>query len=142
MTYTIPFTKLNQTNIAIAGGKGANLGELTTADFPIPPGFVLTTAAYDTFVQSHNLQLQIVALANGVAAVEPQSSETASAAIRQLFLEHDIPDEITAELVAAWRESGEAAVAFAHQPPPKIYPVPALPVNKIPISTSKMKRHC
>ncbi|MFL5669077.1 MAG: PEP/pyruvate-binding domain-containing protein, partial [Chloroflexota bacterium] len=30
-----------------AGGKGANLGELIAAGFPVPDGFVLTTVAYD-----------------------------------------------------------------------------------------------
>src|SRR3954470_18045149 len=29
-----------------AGGKGANLGELIAAEFPVPDGFVLTTVAY------------------------------------------------------------------------------------------------
>jgi phosphoenolpyruvate synthase/pyruvate phosphate dikinase len=62
-------------------------------------------------VQRHDLQSQIVAFANDASAADPQSSETASAAIRQLFLEHDIPDEITAELVAAWRALGDAPVA-------------------------------
>ncbi|MCP4360052.1 MAG: hypothetical protein GY796_18765 [Chloroflexi bacterium] len=56
MTYTIPFSQLNKTNIPTAGGKGANLGEMTIAGFPVPPGFVLTTGAYDAFVQVHGLQ--------------------------------------------------------------------------------------
>ena len=61
MSYTIPFPQLNKTNISAAGGKGANLGEMTTAGFPVPAGFVLTTQAYDAFVQANGLQQQIVA---------------------------------------------------------------------------------
>ena len=34
-------------DVALAGGKGANLGELVRAGFPVPPGFVITTEAYD-----------------------------------------------------------------------------------------------
>ena len=34
------------TDVASAGGKGANLGELTRAGFPVPPGFVVTAPAY------------------------------------------------------------------------------------------------
>ena len=41
MTYTIPFAQLGKNDIPTAGGKGVNLGEMTAAGFPIPPGFVL-----------------------------------------------------------------------------------------------------
>src|SRR5215510_16155805 len=37
---------LRASDVAGAGGKGANLGELTCAGFPVPDGFVLTTTAY------------------------------------------------------------------------------------------------
>ncbi|MCG8353498.1 MAG: hypothetical protein MI924_37505, partial [Chloroflexales bacterium] len=45
------------------GGKGANLGEMTTAGFPVPPGFVVTTAGYCYFVAANGLQEPIMALA-------------------------------------------------------------------------------
>ena len=38
--------ELGSGDIDAAGGKGANLGELIRAGFPVPDGFVLTTAAY------------------------------------------------------------------------------------------------
>lgn len=38
--------ELCRTDTALAGGKGANLGELMRAGFPVPPGFVITSAAY------------------------------------------------------------------------------------------------
>jgi hypothetical protein len=37
------------TEIAIVGGKGASLGRFVQADFPVPPGFVVTTFAYASF---------------------------------------------------------------------------------------------
>lgn len=40
-------------DVAEAGGKGADLGELARAGTPVPPGFVITTAAYDEFVAAH-----------------------------------------------------------------------------------------
>lgn len=75
MAYTIPFQQLGKNNIPTAGGKGANLGEMTTAGFPVPPGFVLTTEAYDAFVRAHGLQQQIIDLASKVSADDPQSSD-------------------------------------------------------------------
>src|SRR6266480_3372804 len=38
--------ELTAADLPEAGGKGANLGELRRAGFPVPPGFVITTAAY------------------------------------------------------------------------------------------------
>ena len=46
MTYIKDFDQLGHSDLDEAGGKGANLGELARAGFPVPPGFVLTTAAY------------------------------------------------------------------------------------------------
>ena len=45
MLYIKRFDELGRGDIDLAGGKGANLGELTRAGLPVPPGFVLTTAA-------------------------------------------------------------------------------------------------
>ena len=75
MLYTIPFSQLNKTNIPIVGGKGANLGEMTTAGFPVPAGFVLTTAAYDAFVAANDLQQAIVELAHTISDADPQANE-------------------------------------------------------------------
>ncbi len=111
MTYTIPFSQLNKTNIPVAGGKGANLGEMTTADFPVPGGFVLTTAAYNAFVQAHGLQQQIVDLAHTVTADDPQSSEVASEKIKQLFLGAEMPADIADAVMVADSTLGETAVA-------------------------------
>jgi len=45
--YVIPFDELGLDHVELAGGKCANLGELTRAGFPVPPGFAVTTAAYE-----------------------------------------------------------------------------------------------
>ena len=47
--YVRPFADLGRGDIEPAGGKGANLGELTQGGLPVPPGFVLSTAAYREF---------------------------------------------------------------------------------------------
>ncbi|MBV7334511.1 hypothetical protein KFU94_40985 [Chloroflexi bacterium TSY] len=111
MAHTIPFSQLNKTNIPLAGGKGANLGEMTTAGFPVPPGFVLTTEAYDAFVQANGLPQQIIDLAHTVSADDPQSSEAASEKIKQLFLGTDMPGDIVEAVMTANDALGERAVA-------------------------------
>src|SRR4029077_20944689 len=48
--YTLIFGEVNGMRLPEVGGKGANLGELTRAGFPVSPGFCVTTAAYSEFV--------------------------------------------------------------------------------------------
>ena len=45
------FNEVTKNDLSLAGGKGANLGEMTRANIPVPPGFVITTDAYFTFLQ-------------------------------------------------------------------------------------------
>ncbi|KAA3664762.1 MAG: phosphoenolpyruvate synthase, partial [Chloroflexi bacterium] len=104
MIYTVLFSQLNKTNIPAAGGKGANLGEMITAGFSIPDGFVLTTAAYDAFVQANGLQQQIIDLAHTASADNPQSGEDASEKIRALFMQGDIADDLVQEITTAYSQ--------------------------------------
>lgn len=71
MAYTISFHEIDKNHISLAGGKGANLGELTKAGFPVPPGFVLTTEAYDRFIEENALQEKIVELTSTVSLDDP-----------------------------------------------------------------------
>ena len=43
---TVYLAKIDRSAVALVGGKGANLGDLVRAGFPVPKGFVLTTRAY------------------------------------------------------------------------------------------------
>ena len=44
--YILWFAQLGKEDIPIAGGKGANLGEMTQIGIPVPPGFVVSVQAY------------------------------------------------------------------------------------------------
>ena len=48
MSYVKSLTELERGSLPLAGGKGANLGVLLQAGFPVPPGFCVTTDAYHT----------------------------------------------------------------------------------------------
>jgi hypothetical protein len=53
------FSALSKADVAYAGGKGANLGEMTGAGLPIPPGFVVGAPAYASFCDSGGLRERI-----------------------------------------------------------------------------------
>ena len=52
---------LDRDDLETAGGKGANLGELIRAGFPVPPGFVVTTEAYRAGAITDALRAELAA---------------------------------------------------------------------------------
>jgi phosphoenolpyruvate synthase/pyruvate phosphate dikinase len=55
MSYTQDLRHTRAAHVAVAGGKGAALGELLAAGVPVPPGFVVTTAAFNHFLRANTL---------------------------------------------------------------------------------------
>src|SRR6266487_3260936 len=96
-------------SLAAVGGKGANLSQLVRAGFPVPTGFLVSTAAYRAFVQDNDLQQQIVARARSGAATDV---EAVSAAIRQLFERANIPSTVAAAIQQAYAALGPAGKAL------------------------------
>ena len=109
--YVEPLTGLGRGDVDRAGGKGANLGELVRAGFPVPVGFVVTTEAYRAFVEANGLAGAILALATRPAPDQAAVEETAGE-IRRLFAGGAIPDPLRQEIVDAYDRLGhECAVA-------------------------------
>jgi rifampicin phosphotransferase len=104
MIFIKPFDELGQDDIDQAGGKGANLGELTRAGLPVPPGFVILTDAYRSYVAEHQLAGKIAALA--VPTDDPGRYESASEQIRALFA-GEVSDPLRAEIAEAYAALGE-----------------------------------
>ncbi|MFT4108967.1 PEP/pyruvate-binding domain-containing protein, partial [Propionicimonas sp.] len=88
---------LGRADVAVAGGKGANLGELVRGGFPVPDGFVVTTVAYDSFVADHHLAEAIADAAAALTSDRPAGP--AASRVADLFggaaLAPDLADAIT-----------------------------------------------
>jgi pyruvate,water dikinase len=85
-TLTLDFTRIDGTMLATVGGKAANLGVLTGARLPVPPGFCVTTEAY-----------------RRVAAGVPLDE------VRAALLAVEIPADIADEIRTRYRELGADA---------------------------------
>ncbi len=104
--------------INLVGGKGANLSRLAQAGFPVPPGFLLTTQAYQDFVQANHLEEQIVSLTPGPGNFDRRSpndgrgddgkDEQASQQIRALFSAGTIPPDLAEEIRVAYAGLGQS----------------------------------
>ncbi|WP_214402398.1 PEP/pyruvate-binding domain-containing protein [Pseudonocardia lacus] len=98
--FVLPLTAVDRDDLAVAGGKGANLGELLRAGFPVPDGAVVTTDAYAAVVEH-------AGLAPAVAA----AAEDAGAAVRAAFAAVEIPEELRGEILDARALLGDGPVA-------------------------------
>lgn len=106
MNYIKWFKELGKEDVATAGGKGANLGELTQAGIPVPPGFVILASAYFAFLDYHRLRVKLHQLLSTHDVYDPRQLETLSNQSRQLILGSQIPKEIAGEIFAAYHKLG------------------------------------
>ena len=53
------FNEVTKKDVPLVGGKGANLGEMTNAQIPVPPGFIVTASAYFDFLKKSKLAEKI-----------------------------------------------------------------------------------
>jgi pyruvate,water dikinase len=98
-----PLSEFSASHLEQAGGKGANLGELIHAGFPVPPGFVVTTTAYDAFVKENNL--------DPIVLIVRQTTEEAATAIQAAFEKAIIPKAIKQAVLEAYCQLGQRHVA-------------------------------
>jgi pyruvate, water dikinase len=100
--YTRPLQQLSRTDEPSFGGKSANLGELLAAEIPVPPGFAISTAAYEAYVGESGLQemtVDAMRAAEMPADVRAQVTEQyarlgedAPVAVRSSAVGEDSPD--------------------------------------------------
>lgn len=99
MNFTKTFAHISQQDISIAGGKGASLGEMTRAKFPVPEGFVVLTSMFDRFLEETELSTEINSLLQKVDLHNSESVEVISKNIRDLILSHDFPQDLSKEII-------------------------------------------
>lgn len=96
------FEELSKQDIALVGGKGANLGELTQAGIQVPPGFCVTAYAYQHFIQSTGLQEKIRALMAQTNINDTKDLEQKTSIIRHMITSTPMPIEIKEEIISAY----------------------------------------
>jgi pyruvate,water dikinase len=108
------FDELGTTDTARAGGKGANLGELTKAGLPVPPGFVVTAAGYLAAMEQGGVRDELRANFDEARARADDPAALAELAerLRSLVRKAGVPATVQDEVVAAYHRLGvDVAVA-------------------------------
>jgi pyruvate,water dikinase len=90
---------------SILGGKGANLNRLARLGIPVPPGFVVTSLAFDYFMESNGLRDKILGVIKEyVREGRPEEYEEAGKVARSLILNAEVPKDLVDEVVKAYTE--------------------------------------
>jgi pyruvate, water dikinase len=104
--YVLWFKNIRKESSTYAGEKGAHLGELQSARIPVPPGFVVTTEAYNQFVKKTRIDEQIKGYLDGINAEEIKQLEEKAQSIQRLVLKTQIPEEIEEAITESYELLG------------------------------------
>ena len=116
MPYTLWFDKAGKEALGLVGGKNASLGELIRADIPVPPGFSVTTEAYNEFLNQSDLKEKIEQILSKIDLQDVASGEAASQAIREQMAYTPMPKRIEEEIISNYQALAQ------------VFDVPDLPV--------------
>ena len=105
------FTKLSKSDVAIAGGKGASLGEMTQTGVPVPPGFVILSESFEKFLEETDLNVEIDAALHSVNHKEMHTIENSSEKIQALILTAIMPEDISKEIKEFFKNLNSKYVA-------------------------------
>ncbi|MBA4371647.1 MAG: phosphoenolpyruvate synthase [Thermodesulfovibrio sp.] len=97
--YVLRLGSLTSDMTLIAGGKMANIGEMSSRlKLPVPEGFVITSSAFREFVAYNDLQERLSGLLKGLDMKDTAALEAASTGFQKLIMEGALPPELDAAI--------------------------------------------
>lgn len=106
--YIVNLSNVDKEDIDLVGGKGANLGELIQAGFPVPNGFAITSSAYDHYIKSNGFESEIRECLEKIDS-NPDRIKQVSLEIREFLNAGSIPDDLYNEIEEKYSEMGRDA---------------------------------
>lgn len=105
------FKDITKNDIPLVGGKGANLGELTRSEIPVPGGFCVTAQAYYYFLEKTGLKDGIGKLLKGLNPEDNKKLNAVSKEIKKKLLAAKMPEDLSQEIKDAYYNLGSFPVA-------------------------------
>ncbi len=105
------FGEVTKKDVALVGGKGANLGEMTNARIPVPPGFIVTSDAYYDFLRQTKLVDRIRRLLGPLDVNDSRKLQAVAARVRKIISDAPMPPEIAKHIKEAYIKMGRGLVA-------------------------------
>lgn len=95
-------SEIGKKDVAIAGGKGANLAEMYNANFPVPPAFIITAQAYQKFLKTAGIKNRILDIANSFNVEDTTELEKRAKEIQEIIIKSEMPEELSKEIIEAY----------------------------------------
>jgi pyruvate, water dikinase len=95
-------SELSKEDVPIAGGKGANLGEMYNSGFPVPPAFVVTTRGFHHFIDKTGIQEQINHMLSKIDINNTGELTKKAQEIRDLIVSTTLPEDLEKEILEAY----------------------------------------
>jgi pyruvate, water dikinase len=105
--FCLPFRTINCQDVPLAGGKGANLGDMVQAGLPVPPGFVITAAAYRRRFESSGLESKVCDCLRVIDREDNQALMKVEHEIRALFQQQVMDPGLCTEILEHYHRMGE-----------------------------------
>ena len=90
-------------DVGIAGGKGANLGELISAGFTVPPGFVVTAGAFLDAMERAGARTRLAEIVERAITATPEEVERIAADARAAVRSAGVPADLQSQIREAFR---------------------------------------
>jgi len=109
MKFIKDFKEIDKKDIQIAGGKGANLGELIKIGIPVPDGFIILAGAFEGFLEENDINVEIKKSWNRINIKDIESVEENSEILRDLISKAKMPKKIEEEIL---KEFGKLRIKY------------------------------
>ncbi len=100
----VDFKSIDKHDTPLVGGKGANLGEMTKAGFPVPGGFAITINAYDLFLKENDIAKKIYDILGTTDVNDPSQLGEASKRIQKMVTSGKLPDEVSRDVISSYKK--------------------------------------
>lgn len=108
MNTVLDFQEIKKEDVMTAGGKGANLGEMTAAGITVPGGFVVTADAYKAFIKENHLEEMFRKELTEAGNDEAKLLDAAKK-FRHAISEGKLPEEVEKAVREKYAQLGEQA---------------------------------
>ncbi len=104
------FKDIRLADAGLVGGKGANLGELASAELPVPPGFVVTSLAYRYALDTAQVSKPLEEMFRDPPATSTADLGELSKKAQALITSIEIPSDLARAVLDAYHQLGGDAI--------------------------------
>ncbi|MFH1257466.1 MAG: phosphoenolpyruvate synthase [Candidatus Micrarchaeota archaeon] len=98
------FNELSRNSLNVAGGKGANLGEMFNHGFPIPEGFILSAESYFAFIKATGIDGIIAKQTENMDTEDTSKLQDISKYLKEVISNAKMPGDIRADVIRAYNQ--------------------------------------